>query len=565
MPKIHLSTITSRLSHGAATVGRVGTWPVRKAGAKMRTAPSGAARAANAFRSKARGRYDNWAETRNIRQQQKTAAQAEGLLKSLTPKAAATALFEGLLADKVDFGLTSGAIAALNGLRSDDAAKALTKAVGDLTTEQREKLWTFDFGMIDGKVQELRPPSGDKTDAANKLTTAAVKDAIFEWELKATQKQLSDGDASAQLVALVHDKPLAAAVAAKALEGFAIEQDIEPLVRKAVENLRDFGQEKLWNIDFKGVGCGKKTQAALEKALFECHRGKFKECAPLLTIGDGGNVSGSLDDPRVHSCVQFPGAADGNVTARTPARLIEARSNERLKESEISVVDGQALVQEGRADFHRMNINLELGGGTTYSTRGAGSEEKLSDTVTNLRKLAKGQTDEETAATTKVLSSILNQHDIRDLARGFAHGQGRELTFLPVPSGHQDVRVYDDKGGYERHTSQQIGSAEITVSKQGDDFRVSVEWPYLANRILDGSKTLSVYPLNPTSTPTTAEEKATPVVALKVTLSGSFLVSGKDAANGTVNITQSNFKQTVSGALQPPSLAAPKAAVGGSL
>ena len=471
MPPIQITKFASHVYHGAATVGRLGTWPVRKAGAKMKTAPSGAARAAQTFHTRFAERYRNWADARDLRKQQKHAGEATDLLRSLRGPASSNALVFALVEEKMDFAVISGAIAGLQANFTDEGSKvaSLKKALGKLDGQQREKLWNLELKAISEKLKKLQPQ----------------------------QREESAGTA-----------------------------------------------DDTWN--------------SLGQALFEFQRDKLKSTrGTSLKSSDDGGVTGTFDDAFVHSsAARVHSSVAGNEpvnTAVSRTDFIQTRGRDRLDRARknaggngaagFKVVGNRQIVREAAGDLPRMDITLVLGGDNKFCTRG--TSEKLEEIVDNLEKLAGSD------KATTVLSSVLNQYDLRDIVRGCCRN-GEDIVFRPLNGGFNDVRVYDSKGGYEVHKSQQIGGAKITVEKKENDFLVSVEWPYLAGALQKGMEAVSVDPRNPAYTPTTEDEKAVRCTALKVTLSGSFVISGDRAATGELEIVKGNFTHNISGAIQKP-------------
>ena len=167
MSRISLGSLSSNFCTGAKTVGRVGTWPVRKSGRAMKAAGSGSANAARSFvRTFDDRRFKDWAVKRDEATLAKKVETTKQKLNLLMPSGAAFA-FANALADG-DIGTAAGAMALLRekcaepvqGVTLSEqeiAAKMNSEikgAVGKLKEDQQKKLSNLSLDDVATKISK---------------------------------------------------------------------------------------------------------------------------------------------------------------------------------------------------------------------------------------------------------------------------------------------------------------------------------------------------------------------------------------------------------------------------
>ena len=250
-------------------------------------------------------------------------------------------------------------------------------------------------------------------------------------------------------------------------------------------------------------------KAVLESVKFAIFKGHLNDLhevtAGVISISSDGVVDVELVDTPMS--VKF---AD-----QTPAAFIETSGQSQLS-GELKVIDGVEITSGAAADWPRMDISFALPGGTTSSTL-AGSD-GMHGSVQDLLALAGSKT----AAT--VLSSVLNGAGLGEIAHRFGGANGQDVNFVPA-SG-----------------SAAPEDARMQVSRDPDgNFRVDVNWKLTSDHVVrDDGREASL----------TAATGPDGAMGLQITMTGSFVVSGADAQNGTLSILAgTTFNHRITGTL----------------
>ena len=470
MSRISLGSLSSNFRTGAKTVGRVGTWPVRKSGRAMKSAGSGSANAARSFvhaRSTER-RFQNWAVKRDEAKAAKDAEKAKRELGFVKASGAAFT-FANALADG-DIGTAAGAMALL-----------------------REKC--------------AEPVHGVKPDAQE----IAEK---MDSEIKGALDKLT-----------------------KDQQRFLSELPLEDTANKISKNA-NIPQEETKKILEKA-----QDLAAIKTTISTAQ----KIAGNVLNISEQGEVTGTFT--HVTSNISHV-LGDGKPTDF--ASYLEERSNTLLKGSNESfkTINGISIPNKHADDVYRMHFLIGDEGYDTYKSGFSNTSEQdahLKRSVGKLRALT--GSDEATG----VIASALHQHFLRDTVRGARNDKGQEISFSPVGSGYEDVRIYKPDGNYESFDSKQIAAARVKVTKTDEgNFRFDVKWPILAKEIHASGEKLPINPKNPKFSATTKEEGKIPFIAIKSELAGCFIISGDQARKGEMKIVSSDLVQNVSGMINKP-------------
>lgn len=284
----------------------------------------------------------------------------------------------------------------------------------------------------------------------------------------------------------------------------------------------------------------------------------------IFQIDDGGVISGTTTNKVLPNFIAQESSGksviDGSQGATyTPSAFIEGMGRKRIADnangtkSSFKDVAGVKLFEKAGADFHRMNIVFDHGGGQTYNTRLKGDSSeiptRLATSVGQLEQLAGSKT------AASVLSSILHQTDLREMVHIFRTNDDKTVDLNPLKKGYSHAEVKDGQGNtHGVDNPVQIGEAVVTVSRAGNDFKVDVSWDYLGAKLTD--ETLQGLPVDHNYTDSgasTPEERAFVPNCLRVQMTGSFTVSGNDARNGQLTVQPNAvFTHVFSGTLDMP-------------
>ncbi|MGJ0508002.1 MAG: hypothetical protein ACR652_12950 [Methylocystis sp.] len=195
---------------------------------------------------------------------------------------------------------------------------------------------------------------------------------------------------------------------------------------------------------------------------------------PTVTVSETGEISGKWETN---------GLAKGSPLAQEKsksfAEVLLANPPKNEKAYGDIKISGQA-----QSDFYRMNYTIRNGEKTFNSIRDLEGKTDQAERNESVANHLHGLTQNREA--TFVLSNILTQQLGSFISYGYEDNNKNAVNFSPLGQGQGKTGIdlfFRQPGGEEIAVAPKaMGGMEFNIFKEGDDFKVDVDWEYFASK-----------------------------------------------------------------------------------
>jgi hypothetical protein len=245
-----------------------------------------------------------------------------------------------------------------------------------------------------------------------------------------------------------------------------------------------------------------------------------------VTVDDRGNLAGG------QTLTHVPVDSTGHM-AHYAGRSIEDAFNEEKGASvrntaNHKLVGGQKIVNQATRDLWRLDYTIPQNAGGPFRSSNIASKDPDTRSATVAQALRQFAGSD---AATTVLSEMLTQSTLIGLPQCFTKAGDKEVRYDFLSTQNTTGRTPTIRGADNSLTAvdaSSMGGAKFVLSRQGNDFKVSVQWEIYAEPKYGQHETLPVHKDG----------------CVRIDCNVDYIINGASAQNGQLQVSIPNGVQT---------------------